>query len=183
MKFNNRDNEEITLPDGRTIWISRSSTVVITLWCLVNKTPYLLIGQRGETCPDEIGKWNLPCGYLDWDETLSEAAEREVWEETGVDLRSIQRNEVAIVISLMDQPWMVNSHISGRKGSKQNVSHHYALVYKADELPATSMDYCEPGEVADIKWIKTDEIDDYDYAFQHSRVIREFLERHQSEFV
>ena len=32
----------------------------------------------------EGGKWCFPCGYLDWDETLEEAASRELYEETGL---------------------------------------------------------------------------------------------------
>jgi len=56
MKFANKENEKITLPDGRTIWLSRSCAVVITVWCFVDDTPYLLIGKRGIGCPDEIGK-------------------------------------------------------------------------------------------------------------------------------
>ena len=70
MKFDNRLNEELTLDDGRVVWLSRSSTVIITVWCFIENTPYLLLGERGIGCPNEVGKWNLPCGYLDWNETL-----------------------------------------------------------------------------------------------------------------
>ncbi|MCK5918870.1 MAG: NUDIX hydrolase [Cocleimonas sp.] len=179
MKFNNKENEKITLPDERIIWHSRSSTVVITVWCIVKNTSYLLLGKRGDGCPDEVGKWNLPCGYLDWNETLSEAAEREVFEETGLNIRSVQKDTNAIINSYMHQPWKVSSSISGRKNAKQNISHHFALVYKADELAELSTAYCEPDEVSDLKWITQDEINNFDYAFNHLAVIWEFLEKEQ----
>ncbi|HFC93031.1 MAG TPA: NUDIX hydrolase [Leucothrix mucor] len=178
MKFNNKENERIILPDGRIIWLSRACAVVITVWCIVENTPYLLLGKRGCGCPDEVGKWNLPCGYLDWDETLSEAAEREVFEETGVDIRSVQQGRGDTIINNhMNYPWKISSSINGRKNTKQNISHHFALVYKADELAELSTAHCEPDEVSDLKWITQDEINDFDYAFNHLEVIWEFLDK------
>lgn len=177
MKFANKENEEITLPDGRIIWLSRSCTVVVTVWCIVDDMPYLLIGKRGAGCPDEVGKWNLPCGYLDWDETLSEAAEREVHEETGLDIRVAQKNADSIIKSYMQHPWKISSEVSGRKESKQNISHHFALVYKAKKLPKLSMEYCEPDEVSDLKWIQQEEINNFEYAFGHFAIIQEFLDK------
>ena len=177
MKFNNKENERIILPDERIIWHSRACAVVITVWCFIENTPYLLLGKRGDGCPDEVGKWNLPCGYLDWNETLSEAAEREVFEETGLDIRSIQQDTGVIIRSHMHHPWKISSSISGRKNAKQNISHHFALVYKADELAELSTDYCEPDEVADLKWITQGDIETFDYAFNHLEIIGAFLDK------
>ena len=177
MKFNNKENEKIILPDKRIIWHSRASAVVITVWCFIENTPYLLLGKRGDGCPDEVGKWNLPCGYLDWNETLSEAAEREVFEETGLNIRSIQQDTKRVIRRHMSHPWKISSSINPQRNAKQNISHHFALLYKADKLAELSMDYCEPNEVADLKWIRQDEIEKFDYAFNHLEVIREFLDK------
>jgi ADP-ribose pyrophosphatase YjhB (NUDIX family) len=45
---------------------------------------FILVSKRGPGCPSAVGKWNVPGGYLDFDETLEEAARRECYEETGV---------------------------------------------------------------------------------------------------
>lgn len=184
MNFNNKENERITLPDERVIWLSRSCAVVITIWCLVNDTPYLLLGQRGSGCPDEIGKWNLPCGYLDWDETLTEAAEREVYEETGLNIRTVQKDSENIISNRMQHPWKISSIVTPKNKIKQNISHHFALLYKAKQLPELSMAYCEPNEVADLKWVTQEKLNEFNYAFNHFAIIQQFLaEEFKSESV
>jgi ADP-ribose pyrophosphatase YjhB (NUDIX family) len=175
MNFNNKQNERITLSDERIIWLSRSAAVVVTVWCIVGNTPYLLLGKRGCGCPDEVGKWNLPCGYLDWNETLAEAAEREVYEETGLNIRAIQEDIESVMISHLDQPWKVVSDIVSIN-SKQTISHHHALIYEAKKLATLSTAHCEPDEVEALRWVTSAELDDYDYAFDHLAAIREFME-------
>ena len=46
---------------------------------------WVLVSKRGPGCPSNIGKWNVPGGYLDFNESLEDCARRECWEETGVD--------------------------------------------------------------------------------------------------
>lgn len=43
----------------------------------------LLVQEKQEKC---YGKWNIPAGYLDYNESLSEGAIREIKEETGCDV-------------------------------------------------------------------------------------------------
>ncbi len=49
---------------------------------LVWRGEQVLLVQRAK--PPHQGLWTLPGGKLRWGETLSQAAEREVWEETSV---------------------------------------------------------------------------------------------------
>ena len=44
---------------------------------------YLLVQEAQEKC---YGKWNLPAGHLDPNETIFEAAKREIKEESGLDV-------------------------------------------------------------------------------------------------
>lgn len=177
MKFNNKQNEPIQRSNGDTIWHSRSCAVVTTVCCYIQGEPHILLAKRGEGCPDEVGKWNLPCGYLDWNETLTEGAEREVYEETGVSLRKIIGNEENIISNHMHEPWKVNSQISKRTSSKQNISHHFYLIYTSKEIPKTSTDYCEPNEIEAIQWVTLSALKSLDFAFEHDVVIHEFLEK------
>ncbi len=79
-------NFEITsAEDGNKYWISRSMAVcAIVIVYDENEIPHLLINKRGPGTPDYQGCWNIPCGYLDWDETTSEACTREILEECKI---------------------------------------------------------------------------------------------------
>lgn len=44
---------------------------------------YLLVQEAKEKCR---GKWNLPAGHVDPNETLTEAAKREIFEESGFEV-------------------------------------------------------------------------------------------------
>lgn len=96
--------------DGKKYWISRSVVVLAKVFVVdepngprvihgimadrqgnyvainnnYRKDLYVLINQRGEGAPSERGKWNMPVGYLDRDERLTEACTREVMEEEQV---------------------------------------------------------------------------------------------------
>ncbi len=50
---------------------------------IANDRGEILLGKRGK---DSIypGRWCLPCGYIEYDETYLEAAVREVQEEAGI---------------------------------------------------------------------------------------------------
>lgn len=52
---------------------------------IVNQKGEILLGKRHK---DSIypGKWCLPCGYIEYEETYYEAAVREVAEEAGIDI-------------------------------------------------------------------------------------------------
>ena len=65
--FKNRHNTMIKDENGKAHWISRSVVVV----CLVSCKDKFLIVRRGNHVI-QTGKWCLPCGYLDYDESTEE---------------------------------------------------------------------------------------------------------------
>lgn len=168
--WNNRPNECVKVGD-REIWLSRSCAVVNII--TFDGFSKLLLVKRGPGCPDEIGKWCLPCGYLDYDETLYDAARREVWEETGLDLHANGFESIT-----QEQPWHVRSSPSA---NRQNVTMQFVWQLKESfqrygrkpDLPKVHSDNCEPGEVDGIEWIDITEIllKKYDMAFNHLDVI------------
>jgi 8-oxo-dGTP pyrophosphatase MutT (NUDIX family) len=169
MKFKNRANECVTTVDGREIWASRSVTVAVCVLLECEGLPYILVNQRGTGVPDFAGYWNLPCGYLDYDETTAEAAMREVWEECGVN--SLALLEVA-TCEFFSHPWDVSSTPLDQR---QNVTIHHGLYAKVDQLPAVSNAYNEPNETADIRWLPLSHMDTLTFAFNHRARIDKFL--------
>ena len=169
MKFKNRANECVTTSDGREIWVSRSVTVVVCIVLVCEGQPYILVNQRGTGVPDFAGYWNLPCGYLDYDENTTEAAMREVWEECGVN--SLELLKVADC-EFFSQPWDFSSEPIG---TRQNVSIHHGLHAQVAQLPEVSNAHNEPNETADILWLPLSQVDTLEFAFNHRVRIDKYL--------
>lgn len=187
MEFKNEHNEKLELPlkwwqtlvniitnknryKPRTIWLSRAVAVVASIVVIKDEKPYLLINQRGEGSADFQGLWNLPCGYLDYNETTGEATMREVWEECGVNLKSLKN----ITFDFLEIPWDTNS---SPDENRQNVTFHHGLVAHVEELPSTSLENNEPDEVSEVRWIPLDKYKEYSYAFNHQSRIEKFFKK------
>lgn len=166
MKFNNKKNECVTTTEGKEIWVSRSVAVTLTCIALYKGEFYVLISKRGPDCPDNVGKWCLPCGYLDWNETGVEAVMREAWEEVGLDLSPWIYDD--------EQPWYVNTDPSE---NRQNISLRYGMFINIgyEELPVLIPNNEGEGrEVDDAIWMPIRDIDSYDFAFNHCQSIKDF---------
>jgi 8-oxo-dGTP pyrophosphatase MutT (NUDIX family) len=151
---------------GREHWISRSIAAVV---CIIAKDThglhYVLAVQRGKGTPDPeyVGKYCMPCGYLDYDETIVQAAQREVKEETGL-LFPISDFKL---ININDDP-------SGDK--RQNITFRYAVVSDVpveDLVLLLNTENAEKDEVESIRFIKLSSIELYEWAFNHEELIKE----------
>lgn len=170
-------NTEVVLPDGDKGWVSRSVAVVAKIILisipdsckgnLSSANPkeiftYVLAIKRG-TSGDEVGKWCLPCGYLDYDETTEEALLREVYEESGLNLTSFMSHP----------PQLVGINSDPNSSKYQNVS----LIYEVKEVinysewtklhVSLTPEFSEPDEIEDIELIPILEINNYEWAFNH----------------
>lgn len=151
---------------GREYWISRSVAVVALVFGYdEDEREYILAVQRGTGTPDPefVGKWCLPCGYLDYDETLEEALQREVFEETGVLLATD-------FIELLE----INSDPKSDK--RQNITVRFQAIAKEENIANISIttENSEQDEVSDIKWIPFSEVDNYEWAFNHKELIKQY---------
>ena len=147
---------------GREYWISRSVTVVTFVFGYDKyEQEYILAEQRGSGTPDPEfrGCWCMPCGYVDFDETIEEAASREVFEETGV---QINPNDWDIL--------SINSDPESDKRQNITVRLEAVVDNEIERIKLTSK-YSELDEVSDLKWIRTDDIDNYKWAFNHLELI------------
>lgn len=150
---------------GREYWISRSVAVVVAVF---TKDSVLVI-QRGIGTPDPeyVGKYCLPCGYLDFDETCAQAAQRELMEETGLNFPLSDFK----LININDNP---------ESDKRQNITFRYVvrtqLTEKELELMLTTKN-SEKDEVSSIRFIDISNIDMYELAFNHNNLIKELWQK------
>jgi len=173
-KFNNRENEEIKLPDGRTIWLSRSPAVVAVILGLYKNDIYALIQKRSKTMRDEPGKWVCVSGYLDWDENGYDGIIREVYEETSF---YIPDHKNQCIFHNQYQPFYV--HSDPNTDAYQNVSLTYIFIYRfRDGLPKEIEKY-QNVEIDTIKWENINNLEKYDWAFYHDERIKMAIEKYE----
>ena len=135
-----RPNKCIKDENGNEQWISRS-TVVIPVVFKLNETTgdiYTLVEKRGPVV-SHPGEWCCPCGYLDWDETLTDACIREVREETGLELKP----EYVTFFDVASNP----------KTTNQSVDLWY-MCWTDDSADINQSKIETSDEVLDVKWMK-----------------------------
>jgi len=148
---------------SREHWISRSMAVVGFIICVTRNTIYVLANKRGNGAPDYQGLWNCPCGYLDYNETLKEGCAREIYEETNFKIDP----ELLNLWSINDDP---------KDSSRQNVT--FRFFAKVNDSALIQHIYAkgqEQDEVADCMWINVNDIDKYEWAFNHKQLIKDLL--------
>ena len=144
--------------DGKEYWISRSCAVVGLIVNGVGNKTCIAASKRGIGCPDYVGCWNIPCGYIDYDETIKQAVSREIYEEIGLRIP----NERWILESIEDDP---------KENKRQNIVFRFLTPYHKEYGEFTN-ENCEPNEVDEIKWIPVDEVDNYEWAFNQKELIK-----------
>lgn len=148
---------------GETVWVHRSIAVVGFVFCKINNEWCVLANQRGEGAPDFQGYWNCPCGYLDFDETLTEACSREIYEETGA---KVEPNAL-YMCSINDDP---------KDSNRQNVTMRFMAVVDESHIGISTNAIKgqlggEENEVKAIMWVKMSDLDNYQWAFNHKHLI------------
>lgn len=150
---------------GREYWISRSIAVVVFVFARdIYNQEYILAEQRGIGTPDPeyIGKYCVPCGYLDYDETIVQAAQRELMEETGLNFPTTDFK----LLNINDLP---------KSDKRQNVTFRYIVnsnVPIEDLSKLFTTKNSEKNEVESIKFIELKDIDNYEWAFNHQELIK-----------
>lgn len=143
---------------GKEVWISRSVAVAVSVFSRVNGKDCVLANKRGPGLPNHVGQWNVVSGYIDYDETLKEAAIREVFEETGVDIKDCNIQ----LYKIEDDP----------KRENQVILFRYFTWYNGPKDVLTNKN-SEPNEVDEIKWIPLTELNNYEWTSEkHKMMIR-----------
>lgn len=157
--------------NGEDYWYSRSVAVGLYVYCKNKKGEWcVLVDKRGEGAPTCKHKWNVPCGYLDFNEDLKAAAARECFEETGV---SILTKDIHLC--------RVMSKWNGDgAGKRQNVivSFYSVLGGYCEDYELTDAN-SEPNEVEGIVWYPVGLLGNLNtmrtFAFNHDNLAKRFF--------
>lgn len=170
LKFNNTENKCIKDCDDE-YWISRSSAVVAIILAHIEGNTFVLTGKRSKNM-DQPGKQALVSGYFDWDENGWDAMRREVWEESQLDINSIQEH---LVFNNNKQPYYVKT-CPGE--NRQNLTLNYILEYDfGDVIPdcIEETSKFKSSEVDSVNWINIEDLNNYEWGFDHEYRILDAL--------
>jgi ADP-ribose pyrophosphatase len=111
---------------------------VVAVGAVVFHRKKVLMVRRGQN-PGE-GSWAIPGGSVELGETLQQAAEREIWEETGI---RIKAKEPVLTFDIIE------------KDERNRIRYHYVIVDLAADYIAG-----EPragDDAAEARWVSRDE--------------------------
>lgn len=155
---------------GTTLWSGRYCAVTgIVIRQMRNANHdgfdyYVLANLRGPGTPNYQGYWNMPCGFLECNETGEEGVCREIFEECGY--------------KIMPQDMeLFNVETDPRYCNNGNVTIRYSNISFCTELPELKYTNIngEDGEVESVKWINVKDINNYKWAFNHKYLIIDAL--------
>ena len=134
----------------------------VVVHAVIEKDGCLLLEKRAPPLL-EAGKWSLPSGFVNRDETVEQAIVREVFEETG------WKTKVKTL-------FRINSNPNRPKEDRQNI----ALEFILEPLEHTGTNDAESSKV---EWIPIDKLLPFDeFAFDHGESIKLYLQYREKPF-
>lgn len=127
--------------------------ITVDAWIQDAKGRLLLI-RRGR--PPFTGRWGLPGGFLEWNETTEACCARETEEETGLVV------EVGELLGVYSDP---------RRDPR---GHNVTVLYEA--IPESGK--AKGGDdAAEARWFTGRELEGLEFAFDHGEIVRELWAR------
>ena len=146
-----------TFEDG-----GKASLRHVVVHALVEKNGAILLEKRAPHLSG-AGKWGLPGGFLDRDETAKEAVLRELLEETGY------QGEIITLFRINSNPQRQE------EDRRQNVALEY-LIKPMEQVKRPDK------ESTEIKWVPIEKINSLDFAFDHGQTVKLYLDYRQKKF-
>lgn len=134
----------------------------VVVHAIVEKDGKLLLVKRSPAI-SEGGKWSLPSGFLDRDETATEGVLRELKEETGWEGK-------------VSELFFIKTDPNRPHEDRQNVSFHFVVtpIQKVKEGDSES---------TEVSWVSLDELPPLeDLAFDHGEAIGYYLKYRNEPF-
>ena len=125
---------------------------IVGIGVVVLKGSRVLLVRRGK--PPNVGSWTLPGGAQELNETVEQAARRELMEETGVEVGPLH---LAAVVDNI------------RPDEAGRVRFHYTIIDFA--APWTAGEPLAGTDVSEAVWAEADRLDDYALWSEAHRVI------------
>jgi len=154
-------NEEQYLENYKTLWASSPfPPIFVTVDAVViAEGRVLLIKRKGHP---GMGKWALPGGFINPDETLLEAVYRELEEETGLDFGDSFPKKVEV----FDNP--------NRSKRGRTITHAF-YFFLGRRVPVKAGD-----DAGEVRWISLDKIEnlyeDHQEIIEHAYIKRGFIQ-------
>ena len=122
---------------------------------VIRRDRVLLVRRKREPLK---GEWSLPGGLVELGEELSQAAKRELKEETGLDVEPLE------IIAVFDR-------IMREEQGASRVRYHFVIVdyacrWKGGRLIPSS-------DVADARWVRREDLEEYHLTRMATAVIEE----------
>lgn len=144
---------------GKTLWSGRYCAVAGFVFRKIEGIWTVLANKRGAGTPDYQGCWNAVCGFLEANETAQQGCSREIFEETGYEIKP----EKFLQVYTQTDPETSNNG---------NVTlGHIAIITEKENLVRELPKGGEKDEVDDVRWIPIDKVYDYEWAFNQKKTI------------
>lgn len=137
--------------DGEKLWYSRSLACNAMVFRCNGDEFEVLACKRGQGCEFNKGKWNVPGGFIDFNETAKECALRELKEETGLELSS----DCIEFFDLNTDP----------VGARQTMVAMFTWCFPKERTLSWNFttEYSEDREIDEIKWINIKDLKKYNW--------------------
>ncbi|MBD3407836.1 MAG: NUDIX domain-containing protein [Candidatus Lokiarchaeota archaeon] len=119
---------------------------------ILDKDRVVLVKRKNEPYK---GMWVLPGGFVDYGETVEEAAVREVMEETGLEIK------LKAILGVYSDP------------ARDPRKHIQSTVFIAQYISGTPIG---GDDAAEAKWFTLEELNKVSLAFDHNQIIKDFID-------
>jgi 8-oxo-dGTP pyrophosphatase MutT (NUDIX family) len=160
--------EYICSGDPIILYDGRYCAVAGFVFAIVGGKFSVLANKRGPGTPDFQGYWNCPCGYLEKYESSIEGIAREIYEECAF---AIDMDELKVVGVETRPEICENGNVTIRHTAF--VGRQVQYFNNWNWLGDTSRGG-EENEVAAVRWVPIDHLDEHRWAFNHKELIRQY---------